>query len=218
MRGVRNPELKAECVRLRVEERLSLREIQAETGAPKGSLSAWLREFPLTEEERRERQSRARRYTAPKKVRGTPSPLRQLAQGSLTRHRKAKVAETAALLRMVLFGFEVYGSPFDGDKIDWVVETPKSPHPLRVQVRFAKETHTGLPTVSLTCSNGRRKHRRYTNKEFDFIVGYDLYTDTCYVWSWDDVANHTTCATIAPEAAERWDKLMPDSSGGRAPA
>ncbi len=51
-----NKELAQEAIRLRVEQRLSLREIAAQTGAAKGSLSAWLKPYPLTAEERRLRQ------------------------------------------------------------------------------------------------------------------------------------------------------------------
>ena len=49
-------ELSQEAIRLRVEGRLSLREIAEVTGAAKGSLSGWLKPYPLTEEERRLRQ------------------------------------------------------------------------------------------------------------------------------------------------------------------
>lgn len=45
------PELKEECIRLRVEQRLSLNEISRATGAPKGTLSAWLRLHPLSPSE-----------------------------------------------------------------------------------------------------------------------------------------------------------------------
>ena len=55
--AVAKPELKAEAIRLRVEERHSLREIESLTGAARGSLSLWLKPYPLTEEEKRERRS-----------------------------------------------------------------------------------------------------------------------------------------------------------------
>ena len=41
-------ELAQEAIRLRVEERLSLREIAEMTSASKGSLSVWLKPYPLT--------------------------------------------------------------------------------------------------------------------------------------------------------------------------
>ena len=48
----------------------------------------------------------------------------------------------------------------------------------------------------------------YKAGDFDFIVGYDLFTDTCYVWSWEEVAHFKATVTICPEAEERWDKLL----------
>lgn len=50
-------EQKAEAIRLRVDERKTLPEIQALIPVSKGSLSTWLRDHPLTEDERRARRS-----------------------------------------------------------------------------------------------------------------------------------------------------------------
>lgn len=47
--------LRGEVIRLRVEERKSLNEIHAITGVSKGSLSTWLRSYPLTSEEKKAR-------------------------------------------------------------------------------------------------------------------------------------------------------------------
>ena len=64
-------ELKAACIRLRVEERMSLREIAEYTGASKGSLSAWLKPYPLTKDELRGR--RRKPPPGPLKDRGEES-------------------------------------------------------------------------------------------------------------------------------------------------
>lgn len=58
-------------------------------------------------------------------------------------------------------------------------------------------------------SNVGRARRRYADGSIDFIVGYDLFTDTAYVWAWGEVRDKV-CVTICPEAAERWDKLLQD--------
>lgn len=59
---IRDPALKSEAVRLRVEERLSLPEILRKVPVAKSTLSLWLREYPLTEEEKGSRRS-ANAYT-----------------------------------------------------------------------------------------------------------------------------------------------------------
>ena len=59
-RTMAKPELKEECIRLRVEQRLSLNEISRATGAPKGTLSAWLRLHPLSPSEVRAKKDKGR--------------------------------------------------------------------------------------------------------------------------------------------------------------
>jgi len=210
MRGKPNPVLRAECVRLRVEERLSLRRIHERTGAAQGSLSAWLRGHPLSDGEVRERQAEAAKHRAEfnRKPRGEESRLHQLMHGkSLSRMQKAKIAESAVLLRLSLFDFHAFGSMFDGDKTDWLVEVPQTGKVVKVQVRWARKGENGLPSISLRCSNGRRDLRRYRKGEFDVIVAYDLYTDTAYVWTWDEVAQRRSGVTISADAGEKWEKL-----------
>ncbi len=67
------PDLKAKAIRLRIEDRLSLREIATITGAAKSSLSLWLKPHPLTEEEKKSRAKLAKRYVTPKKDHGEES-------------------------------------------------------------------------------------------------------------------------------------------------
>lgn len=208
MRGVRNPELEKECIRLRVQERLSYREIHERTGASRGSLSKWLRKYPLTEEEKKQKASKQKRWEQPKKDRGVESDLhRMLKSRPLSRHRKAKIAEAIVLLRLIVHRFDPFGSVFDGDKADWMALDPKTGKAHKIQVRWVKEGSHGLPIVSLRCTEGHNRSRSFREGDFDFIVGYDLFTDTCYVWSWDDVKHLNTSVSICPEAEERWDKL-----------
>jgi len=127
-----------------------------------------------------------------------------------TRHQKAKIAEAAVLLRVVVFGMTAYRSVFDGDKVDWFVETPQG-RTWKVQVKWVRESRHGLPGVSLRCHEGNRDLRRYQEGEFDFIVGYDLYTDVSYVWSFEEAEHLRNSVTVCAEAAERWDKLLAKS-------
>jgi transcriptional regulator with XRE-family HTH domain len=197
-----------EAIRLRVENRLSMREIAEITGASKGSLSGWLKPFPLTEEERRQRQQSARRYVPARKDRGEQSKLSLAVAGrELTRQEKAKIAEAAVLLRLVLHGFIAFGSVFDGDKADWMVEVPETGRIHKIQVRWVKAGHYGLPLIGLHCSVGHTKQSRYADGDFDFIVGYDLYTDTAFVYSAEEVAPLKSAVAISWEHAERWEKL-----------
>jgi hypothetical protein len=85
---------------------------------------------------------------------------------------------------------------------------PQAQKAYRIEVRWVKvDPRRGLPYISLICRGGVGKYRRYADDEFDFIVGYDLYSDTAYVFSSKEVAPLSSAVTIRPEAAERWDKL-----------
>ena len=207
--GRAKPDLRAEAIRLRVEERMSLREISAATGAAKGSLSAWLQLYPLTGEEKKERNKTAKRYVAPKKSHGVESKHHQaVIWRSLTSQQKGKIAEAAILFRLALHGFNVFTSIFDGDKADWIVEAPGIGKADKLQVRCVNSTlKYGLPNILLTCAEGHNGRRRYREGEFDFIVGYYLYNDVAYVYSFDEVVKHKTYITVSEDHAERWDKL-----------
>lgn len=210
MRGKINLKLRAECVRLRLEERLSHKEISLRTGAALGSISAWLRTCPLTSEEQTAKRLAARHHVGPRVPRlkyGIPSKMYELALQPLTSDRKSKIAEVAVMFRAVLVGLEVYGSPFDGDKADWIIAR-KNGRLLRLQVRSVGEGRYGRPTVSLLCSAGRNKFRRFREGEFDILVGYDLLNDAAYIWLWSDLINLKTSATVTDTALERWDKIV----------
>ena len=203
------PQLKAEAIRLRVEERRSLREIEVLTKVARSSLSCWLRPYPLTEEEKKARSKIAKRYITPKKSHGTESKHHRTVVGAnLTSQQKGKIAEAAVLFRLFLHGFAAYKSPFDGDKTDFLVEVPETRRRLKLQVRWVTTpAKHGLPGILLTCADGHNKRRRYREGEFDFIVGYYLFNDTAFVFSYDEVLRNKTHVTIAEAHAERWDKL-----------
>jgi hypothetical protein len=212
MRGRKSPLQQQEAIRLWVEERLTLREIQARTRVPKSSLSAWLKPYPLTAEERREKHRVKAHPRGPRKARGDESKhQRAIGERRLTRQDKARIAESAILFRLALHGFGVYRAPFDGDKADWLVETAAGSK-YKLQVKWASTAKHGLPYFALRCTGeghaGKKAYRRYVEGEWDFIVGYDLFTDTAYVFSFDEIADHKTIITVRPDAAERWDKLM----------
>jgi hypothetical protein len=208
MRGVVDQKLRSRAVALRIQQRLSLGEIARATGAPRGSLSAWLKDYPLTKEEYHAKICSAPRYATPKKDRGQPSAA-YLALGGrrLTPVGKGQIAEAAVLFRLILHGFHVMGPVFDCAKTDWLVEVPETCKLLRLQVKWATEGRHGLPVVHLSCSDGHNGKRRYREGEFDFIVGYDLFTDTAYVYRFSELDSHLAAVTISPDAAECWGKL-----------
>lgn len=203
-RGKEDPVLKAECIRLRVERQLNYNEIHELTGAPKSTLSSWLRDYPMSPEAR----VLALRRTPPvrpTKARGEESLLHRLMAGrEYPTLQLARISETAVMLRLLLHNFAVFGSSFDGDVADWVVQSPVTHKLHSVQVKTVrKECGNGLPSVSLRNSRGRR----YSEGDFDFIVGFSPFTDQAFVWTWDEVKHLKASVTIHPDALEAWDKI-----------
>jgi transposase-like protein len=203
MRGKHDPERKAEALRLRLEERLSIDQIAERTGAPKGSLSTWLRDHPLSFEERN-----ARRHVGPRDstllARGSDSKFLNLAKADLTRQQKANVAEAAVLFRLTLCGLTPLQPCFEGDRFDWLVITPTGIKKLQVKW-ITLHSPCGLPSIRLwTMSRGKRY--LYNAGDFDFLIGYWLQNDTAYVVHWSEVAGKSAVA-VTPTMAERWDLL-----------
>ena len=118
---------------------------------------------------------------------------------------KGRVAEAATLLRLVLRGYEPMRTVFEGDSVDWLVRLPDE-RIVRLQVRWAHQGRGGAPTVNLRSWDGKR-HHKYEDGKIDFIVGYDLFTDISYVFSWAEVRGKTA-VSVRPDAIERWDKLI----------
>lgn len=203
------PEVKAEAVRLRVEERLSIDEIRQRLQVSQGSVSQWLRSYPLTAEEVRQRHPNGP-PPAPRKPRGVQSDLHRLAVSlgvAQTSAWKGRVAEAAVLFRLVLRGFEPLRAVFEGDCVDWFVRIP-SGRIVRLQVKWASEPTQGQPFVSLEKAyGGGKKRRRYEDGKLDCVIGYDLFTDTAYVWGWSEVRGRSMIS-VCPDAVERWDKLL----------
>jgi len=172
--GTTKPDLKAEAIRLRVEERLSLREIAVITGAAKGSLSLWLKPHRLTEEEKKARSKTAKQYVGTRKDHGEESRHNKtVVWQNFSNQHKGRIAEAAILFRLALHGFDIYTSVFDGDKADCLVHIPESGKIFRLQVRCVHSpSKHGLPVVRLKCGEGHNQRRRYKEEEFDFIVGY----------------------------------------------
>ena len=207
MKRATGAEKKSEALRLRQEERLTLNEIHRRTGVAKGTLSLWLQCVPLSSAELKKSMG-GKGFRTPKKDRGEQSRLySRFGRREFSPHEKARIAEAAVLLRLSLLGFTSYTPIFDGERVDWAVEVPGIGFK-KVQVRWANESSTAeLPIIGLRKTEGHNKKVRYGVEDFDFLVGYDFYTDICYVWGHEETRGNNTSISICTEAEERWDKL-----------
>lgn len=197
-------ELRKECIRLRVKERKSLREIHEITGASKGSLSNWLRPHPLTSAEKNARRTAA---TPPstKKPRGDESKFFAWSRGrEYTSDQKGHISESAVLFRLSVLGARVFQSTVDGDRADFIVEVGGKFKVVQVKWVYRHSSGHGLPTVRLLRKKGLERYRK---GDFDIIVGYDLKTDTAYVFTWKETSGNKSSISTTPESREAWNKI-----------
>lgn len=102
--------VKAKVIQLRVTKHLSLREIHEQTGVPKGTLSNWLKPYPLPEDVRQAKQAVAyeKLQNFNQNVRKRPRQAESkfykvLGDRKLTTYQKSSIAEAAVLFRLVLY-------------------------------------------------------------------------------------------------------------------
>ena len=178
-----SPDLKQEAIRLRVEERFSLDDVQARTGISKGTLSVLLRPFPLAADEVFAKMSEASIRNNPlRKYNPEPSKFARMVEDeAISSERKGHIAEAAVLFRLLLLGYGVAQSVVDGSKADWLVTRSNSREHVRIQVKWARRTDWGRPAIDLR--NGEHDRTRHISSQYcDIVVGYDLETDTAFVF------------------------------------
>ena len=122
MRGVKNEVLKTECVRLRVDERMSLPQIHQLTGAPKGSLFMWLKSYPLTAEEKTARHH-AGCLTRKINKRKTVDPAIRGARPDLSKANLGAAAQQMICARMMMAGVQLFRPMIEDTPIDLLVLT-----------------------------------------------------------------------------------------------
>jgi len=200
--------VKDEAVRLPLEERLGLKAIRERTGLSIGTLSTLLRPYPLPDEEIRNRiasgTEQGRRGRKPYSP--TPSRFAGMIDGQfLDRRRKAQIAEAAVLFRLALFGYEAWRSAFEGHRVDWLVTQRGLSPTVRLQVWWARRGRHGRPYVSLRRQHGRI---RISAADCDFVVAYDLQTDTAFVIPMAEIADRSSSTFCNPQYAEAWGTLF----------
>ncbi len=198
---------KEEAIRLRVEERLSVKDIVVRLGSSKSTVSGWVRDYPLTLEERAIRQSKNGRLKGGwnKHVEGDPSKYYLMRHGSSSANT-GRVSEAAVIFRLAVLGLPVLANLFDGGKADLVVQVP-SGDLVKIQVKSAKRQSHGRPLFNLICTSGMGKRNRYVDGDFDFLVGYDIFSDKAYVFSWNKVEKLTAVAA-SEDSEEKWGELL----------
>lgn len=129
----------------------------------------------------------------------------QLDGDELTTARKGQIAEAAVRYRLVALGYQVWKADFEGSRVDLLVNRPGVEKYVRLQVKWAKRADQGRPCFSLRNGEGG-KIRRFTRVDCDFVVGYDLETDTAFVVP-IQICEGKNSKSCDEQFAEAWDLL-----------
>ena len=185
------PELKAEAIRLRQQERLSLEVIADRLGVSQSGCSYWLRDYPLTKEEISARNKLPKQY--PNRI--TPTPY--INSSTQTTESKGSVALMHFLLRAAEKGV-VTSIPTQSARYDVVVDVGGVLS--RVQVKYAGgQEASGSFTVKVNSIGHSKKRKNYTPDQVDYIAAFSPATGKVYllpavVWA----GKSTVCLRYAP--------------------
>lgn len=215
--------LKQLAIRLRIEERKSLNEIQKIVKVPKPTVYYWLKKFPLSKEEKTSRTIQRNKTKKPKKykvkqnrykdetLKSKHYPILEIEKqrfGKIDGAKKGDLSEAMVCFLLRLHNFEIYTAISNGAKVDFIVRNLRKPQKLiRIQVKTARmRKGYNKPVVPLMCGNN--KDKKYTKNDFDVIIAYNLFLDECYIFTYDEIKNKKTYAPVTPDSINAWDKLQ----------
>lgn len=141
-------ELRSKAIQLRIEQRLSLRAIQKQLPVSKGTLSLWLKDFPLTDDEMRSRMSASgKKHRGQKHGHRTSPPGGKVVASSFCRPQENRHLRSSAL----------------GSAIEWfmsrgyVASIPLAQTPYDLIV----ESDSGLQKIQVKSTNHKDKCGRW---------------------------------------------------------
>lgn len=127
---------------------------------------------------------------------------------SYSKSTKGSIAEAAIIYRLLIHDFTVYSSIFSGSVIDIVALNNDNGEFLKIQVKCTRCTKSAYtPSISTRHMIGHNTFSNYTNKELDYLIGYDILNDVAYVFSWEDIKDNKNMISVTEDSTENWYKL-----------
>lgn len=198
-------EIKQEVIKLRLNNKFSVNKIADITGIPRRTICYWVKPYPLNNSDKRKSYREAwskLAYSDP-----LESELSKSSNGD-----PWKIAEARFILKSTSLGYNLYKPLFDNEPgFDYLLNCNLNFY--RIQIRVIKRPKTGKPICKTTkrdknsslCS----KRSPLTITDCDFLVGYYLHSDKCYVWHVSELPKN--CVTITQNAEEAWSKISNNS-------
>ncbi len=122
--------------------------------------------------------------------------------------QKGVIAEAAVMFRLGLLGLRSYSPSHEGDPADIMVI--KNGKVCRVQVKWARKNDGG--TIFVPLSRGWKSRKSYlTDDSVDVIVGYELRTDSSFVFDTNNIEEDRKvipCDALSLEKFEILDRYL----------
>lgn len=207
------PEIVAECIRLRCQERLPLSAIGERTGVSQGTLSVMLRPYPLNDDElaafkeKSLAKARAMRVTtikAQERRTRDPSQIYKVAAScNLSTTQKGRIGEIVVILRLACRGISAMIHPNPAGSVDVIIVENSTVVRLQVKTLMEKDEKG----ISLERRKSSKNRFRYDTGDFDFIVGYYMKEDCCYVISEEETFGRNGVIFPPANSKEAWKKI-----------
>lgn len=200
--------LKNKCIQYRTRDQLSTVEIRKKIKNARAlsTLYLWLIDYPLPLEEKKIRASKANRYVVPKhEIEITEFEPHN--EAVFSRLNKGNIAEAAVILKLTKMNLKLF-APDSFDSVeDLLIVHPKNKKVIAIQVKWVSKPKKGSPYIKLKKCTGHRNYVKYSENDFDFIIGYDLKADNFYIYSQHEVINNKSTITITKDACNAWHKI-----------
>jgi hypothetical protein len=215
MSAVDRRQLKAIAIQLRLEDRLSYNEITGKIGVAKSTLHEWLKDFPLSPEEKYakwqskvgNRNKRLKLIYPPvvqrERTSDCESEGREFESLQVDHHdtnRTGDISVSMLIARLLRVGYEVF-LPFGShQRYDLLIE--KNGIYSRVQVKSGRIKKGTVEfngySISYKVSLDKRGSRRYTKEEIDYFAIYCAANDKAYLVPIEDVTGKVGTLRIEP--------------------
>ena len=180
--------LREKAILLRVQDRLSYPEILEKVPVSKGTLSLWLREFPLTPEETKARQQANAEHARTVRLAGVSrGPSGDWStRPDLSKSDLGEACRQMISAKLIFQGVSVFHPLTEDTPIDLVILT-KSGRFLKCQCKCifrtsGKRSHTmNLTSIRKWGPNSKAVAHKYTANEVDLFLGYCVDNDGVYV-------------------------------------
>lgn len=201
---------KEQAIRIRLSDKLSTPIIGEMLGIDGATVRLWTSPYPLSDWEMSEIHRKAGKMSGAITRQRSQAELNlpcryqeEISTNTYSSTQTGNIAEAAIRRKCQRLHFEFYAPAYGCAFFDGIIYVPQARQAWKVQIKTATHHNKGLPTVST-----RSSKNKYLRETCDFLIGYEIVSDTAYVWSHDELIPFQYRVSLRPDAKENWKKLI----------